>query len=215
MSEDTKTRLLEAAEKILILEGVHALTIRHVGTVSGLNSTLITYHFGGISGLLAELCRRNLEPIIAEWQPLGVAGAHEDTLGGVLGAWLGPLIRPAAFTPGGRALVVLDEIAAHGDDALSAELLTAMLAISDRVRAGLGPFLPHLSPEELRARVRFISAAALGPPPRARVGSPRSRSEPIDSQRFLVAFAESALLGPAAPAAPAKRSTRKNQGSAG
>jgi AcrR family transcriptional regulator len=38
----TRTRLLEAAERILIEQGVHALTVRRVGAVSGLNGTLVT-----------------------------------------------------------------------------------------------------------------------------------------------------------------------------
>jgi len=195
VSEDTRTRLLKAAEHILIREGAHALTVRRVGAVSGLNPTLVTYHCGTIAGLLGELCRLNLEPMMAGWSRLEDERETSAPLGDTLRIWLEPLLRPAAFTPGGRALVVLDEIAAHGDSDLSRGLLEAMLAVSGRVHAALLPILPHLDACELRARLRFIAGAALGPPPRVRQRDAAGSAEPLDSLRYLCAFAEAALLG--------------------
>lgn len=192
MSEDTRTRLLKAAENILICEGAHALTVRRVGAVSGLNPTLVTYHCGTVAGLLGGLCRLNLEPMMDGWAALS-GEPTPSSLGDTLRIWLGPLLQPAAFTPGGRALVVLDEIAAHGDPELSARLLEAMVAISARVHAALLPILPHLDARELRARLRFLAGAALGPPPRARSTDAALGEEPLDSLRYLCAFAEAAL----------------------
>jgi AcrR family transcriptional regulator len=196
MIEDTRTRLLKAAENILIREGAHALTVRRVGAVSGLNPTLVTYHCGSVGGLLSELCRLNLEPIMAGWSVLGGEQASPFGLGDTLRIWLGPLLQPAAFTPGGRALVVLDEIAAHGNSELSRQLLEAMVTVSGRVHAALRPLTPHLDPRELRARLRFIAGAALGPPPRVRTAEKNSGEEPLDSLRYLCAFAEAALSPP-------------------
>jgi len=193
MSEDTRTRLLRAAENILIREGAHALTVRRVGAVSGLNPTLVTYHCGTVAGLLGELCRLNLEPMMEGWSALGDEQASPSALGDTLRIWLGPLLRPAAFTSGGRALVVLDEIAAHGDPELSRQLLEAMVTVSGRVHAALHPLTPHLDPRELRARLRFIAGAALGPPPRVRAAEKGSGEEPLDSLLYLCAFAEAAL----------------------
>lgn len=198
IQDDTKTRLLEAAEKILIEEGVHALTVRRIGAVSGLTSTLITYHFGALSGLLSELCRLNLEPMIAEWQAIDAPGTGPRTLRRTLRAWLGPLTRPAAFTPGGRSLIVFDEIASHGDATLKGELLAVMIDVSNRVQSSVQEMLPHLPPHELRARMRFIAASALGPPPRFRGADIQASPRPIDSLQYLVLFAEAALTGPAA-----------------
>lgn len=187
----TRDRLLEAAERILIEQGVHALTVRRVGAVSALNATLITYHFQSISGLLAELCRLNLDPMVAEWRDLEEAPGFEP----LLETWLRPLVRPAAFTPKGRALIVLDEIAAHGDPQLSAPLLQAMAGIGGRVHAALQPHLPGLPAHELAARLRFIAGAALGPPPRNRMLDPRDGRAPLDSLTHLLAFATAALRG--------------------
>lgn len=192
--QDTRNGLLEAAERILIEEGIQALTVRRIGTVSALNPTLVTYHFGTVARLLAELCRLNLEAMLSDWAPLTERSSALGSARDVLEAWLVPLRRPAIFTESGGALVVLDEIASHGDAELRDQLLAAMLEISAAVQAALQPFTPHLDARTLRARVRFLSAAALGPPPRARVSAPLIGDEPLDSSRFLLDFAEAALV---------------------
>jgi len=193
-SRDTRVGLLEAAERIIIEEGIRVLTVRRVGAVSGLNPTLVTYHFGTMTNLQAELCRLNLEPMLADWAAIG---AHRSftTLREVLEAWMPPLLRPAVFTSNGRSLIVLDEIAAHGDEEMSLQLLEPMLKLSSSVQQALQPFVPHLSARELRARVRFLSAATLGPPPRARMTDTDQQGLKIDGIEYLLNFAEAALSG--------------------
>lgn len=186
--DDTRARLLAAAERILFEQGMHALTVRKVGAVSGLNCTLVTYHFGSVAGLLAELSRCNLDPMLADWAELPRPGASLDA---VLSAWLSPLLRPAAFHADARALLVLDEIAAHGAPELSGPVMAAMIEISDRVRSLVAPLLPALDELTLRARLRFIAGAALGPPPR--LPSPQAAS--MTGLEQLQAFAHAALTG--------------------
>lgn len=182
----TRVRLLEAAERILIEQGVHALTVRRIGDVSGLNCTLVTYHFGSVAGLLGELARCNLDPMLTDWDALATCPATVDA---VIDAWLRPLLRPAAFHPEGRALLVLDEVAAHGSGGLDQEVLSAMIAVSERVRHALAPLLPQLDEVTLRARLRFIAGAALGPPPR--VPSPAANG--LAGLDQLLNFAKAAL----------------------
>jgi len=189
--QETRLGLLEAAERILFEQGVQALTVRRIGTVSGLAPTLVTYHFGTISGLLAEMCRCNLEPMLEAWKTID---QHEfPTLREALQAWLTPLLIPSAFVQGGRALVVLDEMAAHGDVEFRNLLLTPMLELSNKVQHVLHPFVPHLDAQTLRARVRFLSAATLGPPPRNYRLDIEEGSPPLDGIDHLVDFAVAAL----------------------
>lgn len=190
MSADTRQKLLQAAEHILLTQGVSALTVRQVGKVSGLNPTLITYHFGTVSKLLGELCDANLAPMEADWADLDAGTALDE----ILVRWLRPLQRPAAFHPEGRALVVLDEIATHSDGEAGRHIMDVMVALAARVQIALQPLLPALPPRELRARLRFISGAVLGPPPRAR-GSGRTidAEAPLDGLDYLLAFARAAL----------------------
>lgn len=188
MSQPTSTRLLAAAEQVLLSVGVTGLTVRRVGEVSGLNPALITYHFGTMARLLDQLCEHNLVPMRAAWQGLdGSAWADPHDL---LRRWLGPLLAPAAFTPQGRALVVLDEIASHGEDALRDRLFAEMAGVARRVRLSLAPHLPHLGDAELAGRMRFIAGAALGPPPRSRAPAAAAGEAELDA---LCRFAFSGL----------------------
>ena len=185
-ASETRTKLLAAAEQILVQRGITGISVRKVGEAAGLNPTLVTYHFGSLGALLEELRDRNLGPILAGWEGLD----QRDGLDAVLRGWLAPLLMPAAFTESGRALVVIDEIAAHGEGDLGAGVLAAMLSFSRGLRALLLTYCPALDEAEMRARLRFISSAALGPPPRGRgmtgVGV-------ADELEYLVRFAHAAL----------------------
>lgn len=188
----TRNRLLEAAERILITEGTHALSVRRVGTMADLNPTLVTYHFGSVCGLLIALCHLNLDPMVAAW---AMSPASEgERLDAILGWWLAPLMRPAAHDPEGRALLVLDEIAAHGEAEPRTLVMEAMSRISEQVQGALGPLLPHFTPAELYQRLRFIAGAALGPPPRQRRQDLVATSmDSADVVPQLIAFARAAL----------------------
>ena len=186
---DTRGRLLAAAEGVIVRHGLTGLSVRRVGEAAGLNPTLVTYHFKGIGGLLEELCRCNLQPVLAGWAQVRAG----DPLDAILQAWLGPMLRPAAFTPGGRALVVLDEIAAHGEGDLRQLVLEEMEGFSRRLRAVLAPHCPHLDEATLRARLRFISGAVLGPPPRSHGAPALEDGRALDDLAFLLPFARAAL----------------------
>ena len=190
----TSERLLAAAEQILVERGVIGLSVRKVGDQAGVNPTLVTYHFKTIENLLAELARRNIAPIFAEWDLIQPG----MTLDEVLSKWLLPMGGETHFTPGGRALVVLDELAAHAEGAPRKLLLEALADFIVRLRESLHPHFPHLDAGELRARIRFISAGALGPSPRTHGAPVLPDGRALDDPKFLLAFARAALAGPAA-----------------
>lgn len=193
--DDTRTKLLRAAEKILIEEGLNALSSRRIGAVSGQNSTLITYHFGGVSGLLSELCRLNLGPMIEEWRPLDEPLAcDEAALDYLLVIWLRPLWRPAALTPDERALVVLDEIASHADDEVRQPVLNNMVTINRKVLDHMAIQLPHLSRNVLSRRIRIIGAATMGNAPRSSARNPFRKTRDMAYFYASLAFAKAGLL---------------------
>ena len=195
MTVSTRTKLLAAAELIVVEQGVNSLSVRRIGEAAGLNPTLVTYHFGSLYRLLDELCSLNLDPILDDWTAIGREREGELTLDAVLRGWLTPMLRPAAFTPGGRALVVLDELATHGEAALKDKVLSAMETFAAQLRSVLAPLLPGLSKHELRARLRFVSGAVLGPPPRVHSAPPSDGSRALDDLCYLLPFARAALTG--------------------
>ncbi|MBO9602747.1 MAG: TetR family transcriptional regulator [Novosphingobium sp.] len=196
-TDDTRTALLRAAEQIIIVEGLNALSSRRIGAVSGQNSTLITYHFGGVDGLLAELCRLNQGPMLEEWRMLDSPLPEGDlALDHLLIFWLRPLWRSAALTPDERALVVLDEIASHASDEVREPLLKNIVIINDKVLEICASLLPHLKRSTLRMRIRLIGAMTMGNAPRSTARNPFRKTRDMRYFHASLAFAKTGLLEP-------------------
>ena len=202
--EGARMRLLRAAEWLIVHKGVHALTIRLVAAKAEANTALIGYHFGGADGLLAELARLNAEPILADQRrrlsEALAADGRPEALDLLIEALLRPLWREAALNPGERALVVVDEITSRAEPALREEVWSWFAHTVGPIAEALGRRLPHLDPETVMWRVRFLSAAALDLPPRSARGAlppPRgvlAGADPEARYRQFFAFAKGALL---------------------
>ena len=200
IQSDTRTRLLRAAEWLIVHEGVHAVTIRRIAAEANSNSALIGYHFGGVGGLLNELARLNSEPILADQKRGFQAIGPQADLDALLGAFLRPLWREAALNPAERALVVINEIVSRAEPQLRAEVWSWFAEAAQPYHDGFARLLPRLSPEVLRVRLRFLGAAALDMPPRRSLSAfaafdTASDAEGEDARcRQFLAFARGALL---------------------
>lgn len=197
---DTRTRLLRAAEWVIVHEGVHALTIRRAAALAEANSALIGYHFGGVGGLLAELARLNSEPILEDQRSgfervMGGGGRLEE----LLDAFLHPLWRSAAMNPSERALVVVDEIVTRAEPELREEVRGWFAEAARPFVESFVRLLPELGSSAVRWRLGFLSAAALDLPPRGArtaLASPqRALAAGDDAERYrqFLAFARASL----------------------
>jgi AcrR family transcriptional regulator len=100
--EDTRTRILDAAERLFADRGVDAVSVRAVLREAGVNGALANYHFGSREGLIGELLRTRVEPLAAEQiraldevDGRGAAATLEE----VLRAYVGPAVRAAGDRP--------------------------------------------------------------------------------------------------------------------
>jgi AcrR family transcriptional regulator len=64
-SPDSRTLLLDAAERLLAREGLAACTTRRVAAEAGLPHGLVHYRFGSVDGLLLELLDREGERLVS------------------------------------------------------------------------------------------------------------------------------------------------------
>ncbi|WP_253847519.1 TetR/AcrR family transcriptional regulator [Actinosynnema pretiosum] len=62
---DTRTQLLDAAERLFAERGFAGASIRAITDLAGANLAAVKYHFGSKADLLTEVVRRVVEPIIA------------------------------------------------------------------------------------------------------------------------------------------------------
>lgn len=184
-ADQTRHRLLSATERLVVSEGVVALSVRRIANEAAVNSALIRYHFGDMPGLLIELARLNAAQLRAARDGLLDALEARDApdFEAAVDALVLPLWAPAAMSAEERAIVVLDEIYARAGatlhDIIWAEFSSGVRRVAEALRAALG----CTDETGLAWRIRFVTAAALDIPPRsARSGEhPRSPIYGLDS----------------------------------
>lgn len=184
----TPDRLLSAAERLVVREGVRALTVRRIADEAAVNSALVRYHFGDTDGLLAELALRNAARLADSRNNLLSTLGPRDFAGAVE-ALVVPLWARAAMNPQYRAIVVLDEVFARSGQDLDAQIWEVFADGVARVQAAFEACLPDIAPQVLAWRIRFVTAAALDIPPRAtpgrRMGARVAYGDDSDEHRLI------------------------------
>lgn len=71
--------ILDAAERIFIAEGYEGATIRKIADEVGLSSTALYMHFPDKACILAEICRRTLESLLARNRELAARPLEPGT----------------------------------------------------------------------------------------------------------------------------------------
>lgn len=62
----TRSRIIQAAEKIFAQKGFRAMTLRDVTQQAGVNLAAVNYHFGSKTNLMRAVIQRRIEPINME-----------------------------------------------------------------------------------------------------------------------------------------------------
>ena len=160
---DTRTQLLDAAERLLAERGFRGTSVRAITDLAGVNLAAVGYHFGSKAELLAAVVRRVIEPITAA-QAAGLDRLHartpDPTVTELVEAFAGPLFdeMPAGDEGGARTSRLIVMILSDPAEEVRSWTGTAESTIRDRYLAAFGRALPSLSEEELWFRIRGILA---------------------------------------------------------
>src|SRR3954463_2779426 len=65
-SADTKTRILDAAERLFVEHGFEATSLRSLPTAAGVTLAAVNYHFGSKEELFQAVLTRRLDPMNQE-----------------------------------------------------------------------------------------------------------------------------------------------------
>ncbi|MEU6088164.1 TetR/AcrR family transcriptional regulator [Streptomyces sp. NPDC047085] len=80
-SQETKTKLLEGALRVLTEQGIAKTSARTVAAAAGVNQALVFYHFGSVDELLAAACRYGAEQTVARYRDrLAAVGSLSELL---------------------------------------------------------------------------------------------------------------------------------------
>ena len=157
---DTKTNLLDAAERLIAEHGYAATSLRQIISEAGANLASVHYHFGSKDELLDAVIMRHAAPVNA--RRLALLDRYEaEAKGGavpvsrILEAFLLPTAQAAASNP--QFVRVMGRIVAEGmiRTIIEKNFQEVLLRISTALRKSL----PALSDDEFRWRMLFMQGA--------------------------------------------------------
>ena len=159
--QDTRDRLLDAAERLFAAGGFAATSLRAVTHEAGVNVAAAHYHFGSKGELLRAVFARRVAPVNAErlarLDALARRTAAPPAVEEVLEALVAPAVDAAARSP------EIAEIAAllHSEPATEVRQLFEEVfgEVRRRFTAALQRCLPSLPPAALELRFTFAIGA--------------------------------------------------------
>jgi AcrR family transcriptional regulator len=160
---ETSDRLLAAAEFIVLREGAHAVSIRRIAARSGLNSALISYHFGGLDPLLEQLLELNINAICDSRAALEAVALQDPDkprrLEALVAAHVDPLWRTPAIWHADSARAVVRSVMPVLGKTTVRPAVTRINSSVETSANYLAPLLPHLTRDMLLVRLRLLSGA--------------------------------------------------------
>jgi len=204
---DTKSRILDAAERLFAEEGFSATSHRHITREAGVNLAAVNYHFGSKEELLKAVFARRLAPINRE--RLARLEAHlENVAPGTpsVDAVVRAMVEPAfeALEAAGESVQRFMQLVGRTHSETSDQIRLCFLGQFEEIHqaflAALGAALPHLEESELMLRYHFTmgsmahTLAWLG---KLRgTGVPAILGDPEALRESLVRFAAAGLGAP-------------------
>ena len=160
---DTRSQLLDAAERLFAEHGFRGASVRAITDLAGANLAAIGYHFGSKAELLAAVVRRVVEPItVAQAAGLDrlLARTPDPPVAELVEAFAGPLFDAmlAGDEGGARTSRLIMRILGDPAEEMRTWGGPAEDAVRDRYLAAFRRALPSLSQEELWFRIRGILA---------------------------------------------------------
>ena len=165
-SADTKTRILDAGERLFVEHGFEATSLRSLTTAAGVNLAAVHYHFGSKEELFQAVLTRRLDPMNQERIDL-LAKVEREAAGRplscekVLFAMLIPALRLARDEErGGKDFLRLVGRAYADPAPFIRHFLSAQYAgMIGRYKEAFLKALPPLSRQELTWRLHFVMGA--------------------------------------------------------
>ena len=207
---DTKTRIVDAAERLFAERGFEGTSLRAVTSEAEVNLAAVNYHFGSKEALFREVVRwirepvnleqlRRLDELEVEENQVGEAPSVED----LIEAYISPLINLLEGDEE-RGLVIsrlVSRLMSDAGGSVQKNAITEIEEAEDRYLRAFARALPHLSSGELQWRFRMVVVVitfhriALFHTYRSPEASPKTE---VDLRAWLTAVLTAALRAPAA-----------------
>lgn len=133
---DSRTGILDAAERLFAERGYAATTIKHIGTAAGVNSALLYYYFADKERLYHDVLQRLLGTLMAEGERVfAAARSREEAIRGLVRVQ-GELMVSRPHVPRLIARELVDHKAAHVSGLMTQLAAGVFRRLCDMIREG-------------------------------------------------------------------------------
>lgn len=163
--ENTKARLLDAAERAFAEKGIASASLREITATAGANLAAVNYHFGSKDGLLRAVFARMVDPIneerLARLSDAERASGEEPIpVKQLLRIFLEPVMRH--FTPDCCHLPqLIARLHQETNESTAAMMAEVLGPVVERFAESLQRTLPHLDASHVLLRGNFMIGAML------------------------------------------------------
>ena len=164
MQDDTRERILNAAEALFAEHGFANTSLRTITTRAMVNLAAVNYHFGSKEALIQAVFARRLVPLnherLERLSKLESVGG-ELTVEAILEAFIGPTLKSDRDADPGeiRFIRLLGRTHAGASRALREFVHSLYADVLARFEAILSRNLPHIPKDELHWRLHFLMGA--------------------------------------------------------
>src|SRR5215204_4298189 len=157
---ETRTRILDAAEELFMLQGFEGTSMRLLTARAGVNLAAVNYHFGSKDALIEALFRRRLDAMnaarIAELERLDAGGSLSAEA--IIRAFIGPSLRLIEDAKGGgrNFIRLLGRTYTEPAKAVRGLIGQMYAPTMQRFKAALERALPQMPGDELVWRMHFM-----------------------------------------------------------
>lgn len=163
---DTKTAILDVAERLFASKGFDATSLRDINSAAGVNLAAVNYHFGSKAGLIKTVFERRIVPLNQERLRLleeceARSGDNPVPLNEILSAFIGPAVRLSRGPQSGGAdfMRLLGRILMEPKPAAQTMLEAMFGETGRRFISAFKRTLPDLPEVELCWRINFATGA--------------------------------------------------------
>lgn len=163
---DTRTRLLDVAERMFAEHGIGASSLRAITSSAGANLAAVNYHFGSKAGLIEAVYARRIRPLNDDRlrrlrAAREAAGDRPPTLEAILVAFLAPIRHLCEHPEQGGVpfLRLMARVNMEPAEGIRNLVFGQFLDTGLTFHSALQDALPHLRPDEIFVRFRFALGA--------------------------------------------------------
>jgi AcrR family transcriptional regulator len=154
-SIDTKTKILNAAEKLFGMNGFDGTSLRDITAEAQVNLAAVNYHFQSKDSLIDAIIERRIEPINRSRYEMLEAAGPTPSVEKVVEAFLLPLLMVEVRA----AVPMLGRVLSNPDQFVERVYKKHLLPVVERFSEAIGRALPDLPAEERFWRIQFMAGS--------------------------------------------------------